>query len=158
MSDTPAAAAGGKKKTPNVLVLALLGVLVVGGGAGAYMYIQKGKGDGQAALAPPPDPGVARLEPFVVNLADPGGRRFLRATLSLVFEQKEAAKEFDEDEVARTRARAAVLELLAEQVADTLVTPGGKTALRQHIAARASEALEHTKVTDVLFTEFVVQF
>lgn len=157
MSDKPAAAAGGKKK-PNVLVLALVGVIVVGGGVGGYMYMQKGKGEAHEEKAPPPDPGVATLEPFVVNLADPGGRRFLRTTISLVLEQKEAAKEFEENEVDKTRVRAAILDLLAQQTADTLVTPEGKAELRKHLTEHAAEALEHIKVSDVLFTEFVVQF
>jgi flagellar basal body-associated protein FliL len=56
------------------------------------------------------------------------------------------------------RARGAILELLTVQMSDALVTPGGKSELKKAIAERVGEALEHVKVVDVLFSDFVVQF
>ena len=73
-------------------------------------------------------------------------------------ESRDQAATLAKDELGRTRVRSAVLEFLTLQTADGLVTPEGKTALKQSIAERASEALGHTKVIDVLFAEFVVQF
>jgi flagellar basal body-associated protein FliL len=57
-----------------------------------------------------------------------------------------------------SRVRSDVLELLTEQQAPTLVTAEGKLALKNAIKERAAHALDHTKVIDVLFSEFVVQF
>jgi flagellar basal body-associated protein FliL len=51
-----------------------------------------------------------------------------------------------------------VLELLSERTAEDLVTAEGKSGLKLAIAAGAGEILRGTQVTDVLFTEFVVQF
>ena len=151
---TPAADAAPKKKP--ILVIALVATFLFGGGgaAGAYFYMHRGP----AAPAPAPDPGIAALDTFVVNLADPGGHRFVRVTLSLVLDSKHAADELKEDEVARVRTRSAILELLTLQTADRLVTPEGKVVLKKEIAERASHALGHARVVDVLFTEFVVQF
>ena len=53
--------------------------------------------------------------------------------------------------------RSAILEVLTTKTSDTLVTADGKTALKEAIAKRSSEVLE-LEVTDVLFTDFVVQF
>jgi len=149
-----------------VLVVAL--VVLLGGAAGGFYVWRSGQGapgaePGTAAARPQEhaaleSTGVLTFEPFVVNLADPGGQRFLRATLRLVVDSEEAAKEIQEDEVRMLRVRSAVLELLSQQVADTLVTAAGKSALKQVIAERANPLLEKTKVTDVLFAEFVVQF
>jgi flagellar FliL protein len=127
-----------------VTILALGG----GGGAGAYFYMKKG----HAAPAKPPEPGIAALDPFVVNLADAGGQRFIRLTLRLVLEKKHDAEELGEDELARARVRSSILELLSLQTADR------KAELKKTIAERATHALGHAKVVDVLFTEFVVQF
>jgi flagellar protein FliL len=147
-----------KKKKPIVLIL-LVALLVLGGGggAGAYFYLKRGS---TPAPPPPPDPGILALDSFVVNLADPGGQRFVRVTLRLVLEDKEHAEELKEDELPRARARSAILEVLAQQTAAHLVTPQGKDELKKLIAERVSHALEHehAKVIDVLFTEFVVQF
>jgi flagellar basal body-associated protein FliL len=94
----------------------------------------------------------------VVNLADTGATRFLRATLSLVVQDEEQAKEMEENAVEKARIRSAILELLAEQQADALVTPEGKTELKKHIAERIEHAAHELKVVDVLFSEFVIQF
>ena len=60
--------------------------------------------------------------------------------------------------VMSMQARAIILELLSLQLADTLVTPEGKIALRQAIAERVADALHEIEVVDVLFSDFVVQF
>jgi flagellar FliL protein len=148
------------QKQSNTLVVALLVVVVLllaGGGAGAYWILTHRDVTAKAA-PPPPDPGIVAFDPFVVNLADPGSTRFLRVTLRLVVEDAKHAKEMEENELGRMRVRSAILELLTQQSADHLVTPEGKAELKKAIAERATHALHDVKVTDVLFTEFVVQF
>jgi flagellar FliL protein len=97
------------------------------------------------------------MEPFVVNLADAGGQRFVRVAMRLLTYNEEQAAELKEDAVARTKLRSVLLDLLSMQTADGLVTPEGKVALKKAIAERASHAVHELKVTDVLFVEFIVQ-
>jgi flagellar FliL protein len=134
--------------------------LLLAGGGGAWWFLS-----GQpaaAAEAEPveeaPEPGAAvTLDPFVVNLADPGAARFLRLSLALVVDEEHAA-EVGESAVTKARIRSAIIELLTEQTADRLITPAGKAELKSAIGERASHAVEGMHVSDVLFTEFVVQF
>jgi flagellar FliL protein len=143
-------------------VLAATAVLVLlgGGGAAYWMFARGGEPSGEADAAPAheEEAGVAvALEPFVVNLADPGGTRFLRVNLSLIVDE-EHALEFEENATVMARVRSAVLELLAQQTADPLITPEGKSALKKTIAESAAHAVEGLHISDVLFSEFVVQF
>lgn len=169
MSDTSTAAAAPKKsgllKWIVILVLALL-VLGGGGGTAAWWFYFRphaaAAGEGGAAAhekaAKPHGDGIVPMEQFLVNLADKESQRFLRVTLRLVVETKEEAKEIVEDEVAKTRLRSAVLELLTQQTAETLTTSDGKAQLKKAIAERGTSVLGGKKVLDVLFTDFVVQF
>jgi flagellar FliL protein len=137
-----------------------IGVLVLmlgGGGAGWYFMT------GHAASGEPKEEEVheepaevIEFQPFVVNLADPGVSRFLRVSLSLVVRSHEAALAL-EDRVTQTRVRSSLLDLLSTQTSAALVTPEGKATLKQAILAAASKAAE-AKVTDVYFSEFIVQF
>ena len=102
--------------------------------------------------------GLLSLDPFVVNLADQGASRFLRVSIRLIVGSPEHAERLQKNDVTLMRVRSAILDLLTEQTADRLVTADGKTALRQAIAARVEPVLDDTKVTDVLFSDFVVQF
>ena len=165
---------GGSKK---VVVIALVAVLLLSGGAGSYwFFVMRPQAAAHETEGHDPDgeqspaksrkkakrggAGAAlRFDPFVVNLADEGGTRYLRLGLSLVIDGNEAeAKEIEEGRVKLLRVRSAVLDLLSQQLADHVVTPQGKQELREAIEAIANEALAPAEVTDVLFTEFVVQF
>lgn len=159
---TDAAPAAPKKKSKLVPILLTVGLVVVagGGGAGAYWYFNRSAETGDAKAAEPetpPAPGMVEMEPFVVNLADPGGQRFIRVAMRLLTYDEEQAAEIKEDEVAKTKLRSALLDLLSMQMADGLVTPEGKAALKKAIAERAAHAVHELKVTDVLFVEFIVQ-
>lgn len=171
MSDAPkaeapaeAAPAKPKSKLPLIAGAAVL-VLAGAGGGGYWWWSHRAPADPKAAEAAakeeehePEDAGVVSFEPFVANLADEGGTRFLRASLKLVIAGAETAKEVEENAVDRAKLQSTILEILTIHTAEQLVTPEGKAALKKEILEKTGHVLHTAKVTDVLFTEFVVQF
>lgn len=172
-------AKGGKSKLP--MIIGLVVVLLGAGGGGYWWFVVKpaaaaaaaaeeggGEEDGEkpskgkkAKKKSEEEEGgaIVKFEPFVVNLSDGGGSRFLRVGLSLVIGGDEAeAKELEEKKVKLLRIRSQVLELLAQQTSEHVVTPEGKAELKEKIEEISTEILDPTEVLDVLFTEFVVQF
>jgi flagellar FliL protein len=152
-----------KKKGRSKLTIFAIVVIVLGGAGGsAWWYLRAAPTNGAAAAAESDvdmsKRGLLAFEPFLVNLADPGGGRFLKATIQVVLPEPDAAEHFKEKPVLVMQARSAILELLTEQTADVLVTPDGKKALKEQIKAKVSVALGNMKVIDVLFSDFVVQF
>ena len=153
-----------KKGKGKILIMAVAVVVLLGGGGAAYwMYAKGGEPKDGVKKAKEEEkaegPGAAiAMEPFVVNLADPGGTHFLRVNLSLVVVDEEQAKVFEESPVTKMKVRSVILELLALQTADQLITPAGKAELKKAIAEAASKAVSETHISDVLFSEFVVQF
>ena len=131
-------------------------LLIAGGGGGWWYFYGRASGSVEAAAPPPPEPGIVSFEPFIVNLADPGGRRFLRVVLQLLVPESEAA-EFEENKLLHSRVRSAILELLTTQTSASVATPEGRAALKTAIGETAGHAVEHLEVSDVLFAEFVVQ-
>jgi len=170
MSDAPkgeeaaAPAAPARSKSRLVLIAGAVVVLAGAGGGGYWWWSHRAQADPKAAAKKveehhdPADAGVVSFEPFVANLADEGGSRFLRASLKLVVAGADAAKEIEESDVEVAQLQSAILEVLAVQTAEHLVTPEGKAALKKQVIEKADHILHNTKVTDVLFTEFVVQF
>lgn len=154
---TPAAPA--QKKSGKGLIIAVAALVVLAGaGGGAYWMFGGSSADAAApAEEPKQPPAMVTLDAFVVNLADPGGSRFLRLTVGLVVESEEQAKEFGEDAVARMRLRSSILEMLAQQTAARLTSAEGKAELKKAVAEHAARSAEHLKVSDVLFSEFIVQ-
>jgi flagellar FliL protein len=146
------------KKSRKTLLMAIAAVVILGGGGAAYWTFRAQAAEApEAPAAVEETAAIVHFDPFVVNLSDPGGRRYLRLSLELVVSGEEHAKEFAENTVMRMRVRSSILEMLAQQTADQLTTVEGKAALKTAVIERASEKAEALKITDVLFSEFIVQ-
>ena len=162
MSAPAAAPADGAKKAGGKNKMFMIGGVVLALAGGGYYYKTQAAAHEEEAPAKKEvsakERGLVSFDPFVANLADEGGQRFVRVTVQLVVADALQATEMTEIPVMAMQARAIILELLSMQLADTLVTPEGKIALRQAIAERVAEALHEIEVVDVLFSDFVVQF
>lgn len=160
-----AAATAAPPKRSKLRLLLIIAVVLLAGGGGAYWWMRQqavaaaaSTGAEAAPETPAEKPGsLLPLQTFTVNLADPGVSRFLRVTVQLVVSGADSAAALEQDPLALTRIRSEVLELLTTQRSETLVTPDGKTALKKDIASRVSTTVGH-EITDVLFSDFVVQF
>ncbi len=151
-----------KKKGKLPLILGAVGALAAVGG-GAYWFMRPAPADATEAHEEAPAheeeaAGVLAFDPFVVNLADGEGSRFLKVTVQLVVPGAETVAEIQEDAVQMVRLRSDLLDLLSEQSSEELVTAEGKLALKEAIAERAAVVLEPHEVSDVLFSDFLVQF
>ena len=163
-TQTNKTAKAGKGKM--VIVLASVGVLALGGGGfAAYRYMGRGGAhaetaakDSHEAAPEKTGSGIVSFDPFVANLADAGGGRFARISVKLVVANQAEAKELQENAVVVARLRSEILDLLMAQRAERLVTPEGKAELKKTIAERAAGIATPVKVTDVLFSDFVIQF
>ena len=168
-ADAPPAEAAPKKKKGKGKLFIILGVvflLLGGGGAAAYFtLLNPAPAEGDAAAAPaegehkPTEAhGLVSFEPFIVNLADTGGRRFLRINVRILVPEEEEAKEIEEHKVTLERLRASILEILSSRSSEQIASIEGKTALKHDIAEHAKPILEPIEVADVLFSDFVVQY
>jgi flagellar FliL protein len=155
----PVAEAPARKKKGKGFVLMLLVLLLIGGGGGVYWWLSRTPAvEAAPREVPLSERGLVPFEPFMVNLADGGGSRFLKITLQLVLEDAEKADAVTSTPVVVSRVRSEILELLTQQTGTALVTPEGKAALKSAIGERLAGVLDGGKVIDVLFSEFVVQF
>ena len=172
------------KGTKLPLVLGALVVVLAGVGVIGYLQFGPRKPASEAGhpRPVPTEPGVAELEPFVLNLADAAGDRFLKVTVRLVLDQKDIAEKINQEGLAGVKLRDRILSLLATQSANELTTTEGRNELRAEIArvveplfesapfleqeqdhegekAREnnSDGAPPAHVLEVFFTEFLVQ-
>lgn len=147
-----------KKKRGRGLMMVVLVLVLAGGGGGVYWWLSRTPVEAAPREVPLSERGLVPFDPFMVNLADGGGNRFLKVNLQLVLEDVRSADHVLQTPVVTSRVRSEILELLTQQTGASLVTPEGKAALKQNIAERLDGVLDGGKVIDVLFSEFVVQF
>ncbi len=167
MVDEPEVQADGEappKKKSKLLFFIILSlcVLLLGGG-GFFAYVK--------FIAPPPNPAVnatagdpappadtvgeiLALEPFVVNLADPKGKRYLKVQIKLEVETAEALAR---TEKAAPKLRDLVIIMLTSLTFEEVMTPEGKIRIRDELLERFNQVMRPDRVKNIYFTEFVVQ-
>jgi flagellar protein FliL len=154
-----------------VVVGAVIAVLGVGGAV--YYLVRTGRlpiQEGATHRAVTVGPGTTHamaLEPLLVNLADGGGSSYLRIALTLrvadVSEGKDSKGKEDKpkDDKFTNEAVASVrdttLTVLGRQTADSLLAVDGKERLKTDLKKAFAERNADLKVTDIFFTDFLVQ-
>lgn len=151
-----------KKSKALFFIIISLCVILVGGG-GFYAYVKfigpqqtPEAGQAPAALAPPADTvgEIFALEPFVVNLADPKGKRYLKVQLKLEVESPEALERIQK---AAPKLRDLVIIMLTSLTFEEVMTPEGKIRIRDELLERFNQVMRPDRVKNIYFTEFVVQ-
>lgn len=146
------------------LLVAVLLVLTVGLAAGFFMMWNKlsdmnaqanlaanSEAEQNQAAAPGP---LFSLETFIVNLADEGRSRYLRVTMDLELAQPEDADKLSD---RLSQVRDSILMILPSKRFDDIASMEGKVALRDEIITKLNGLYAQNVVTNIFFTEFVVQ-
>lgn len=96
---------------------------------------------------------VLPLPPITVNLADPGGRRYLKLGMEVEVNSDVA----NELKAQNARIRDSIIMLLAGKTYGEISSPDGKVLLKAEIAARLNQILGAQRIIRVYLTDFVVQ-
>jgi len=107
-----------------------------------------------AAVAAAREGTLEPMDPFIANLADEDGRRYLKATLQVEFYDAVAPPEFHR---RLPQARDMLLTLLSSKSFADVRSPQGKAVLREEIVNRLNTVLNEDAVKAIYFTEFIVQ-
>ena len=94
------------------------------------------------------------LDTMIVNLADRGGKRYLRVTMALELSDPEAMTTIEN---RLPQVRDAILMILPTKNYGEISTTDGKVALREQLKEKINTLLAMESVTNIYFTEFVVQ-
>ena len=94
------------------------------------------------------------LDTMIVNLADHGGKRYLRVTMALELSDPDALSTI---ESRLPQIRDAILMILPTKKYGDVSTTEGKIALRSEVMEKINSLMTKGQVNNIYFTEFVVQ-
>ncbi len=177
---TEAAPQAPKKKKGRKLLFIVAGVLVLAllGAAGALYILKKNTADehedgeavAEVSQKPRTPPTFLPLENMVVNLADPGGNRFIQLGLTL---QLQDAKAGEDMKAYMPSIRSQILLLISQRTSEEMLQVQGKEKLSADIIAAISREMGYASarpgsgakgaaasanpVQAVLFSSFIVQ-
>ena len=151
-----------KSKMMFFIIAGLAIVLLGGGGFFAYTKFLTPKpatedGMEENDKEPPPVIGeVFELEPFVVNLADPKGKRYLKVKIAIELEST-GPEALDKATKVAPKLRDMVIMMLTSLGFEEVMTPEGKIRIRDELLERFNQIMRPERVKNIYFTEFVVQ-
>ena len=148
----------------TVLIIIIVVIVLLMGMFGAGFFILWSK---ISQIPPPSASGELAVEEeqntmgplydmstMIVNLADKGGKRYLRVTMALELSDVEVQASI---ETKLPLIRDAILMILPTKKYDDINTTEGKIGLRNELIEKINEFMGEGKVKNIYFTEFVVQ-
>lgn len=94
------------------------------------------------------------LDTFIVNLADQNGKRYLRVTMDLELSDGVVVRDMKQ---RLPQMRDSILMVLPSKRFEDIRTIEGKIRLRNEIIANLNSIFGKESITNIYFTEFVVQ-
>lgn len=150
------------------MLIGIIAVVVIALGAGGFFF--KGKSGAKPAGEPAAEEAPAHgggheasakgggsifnLEPFIVNLQDNSGTRYLKLTINLELVPNTPSAEL---QAQTAQIRDSLIILLSSKGYADIGTVEGKYQMRDEIVARVNQYLHKGKVKTAYFTEFVIQ-
>ncbi len=152
-----------KGSSVNLIVIILAVVVFLMAGFIAWVLLFSGGDEMPAADVPAATTAAQKekamghtfpMETFVVNLNDPGGKRYLKTKIELEYVDELLGDEFRQ---RLPQLRDIILLLLSSKGMDDIQGVEGKIALRRELIQRINQVLKTGKVRNIYFTQFVIQ-
>jgi flagellar FliL protein len=163
---TEAAAIPAPKKGKPVLLIAIALVVVGGGGAAAFLVLKGGGAaeapaahgaatteDGAKPAASLQGP-IAEFPAVIVNLNEPEGTRYLKATIAISLADENVVKEVER---LKPVIRDQFIRELSELNFRQTMGAKNKLAVKRRLLKRFNDLLGPDAGTEVFLTEFIVQ-
>lgn len=97
---------------------------------------------------------LVSLDPFIVNLASEGGKRYLKVVMQLEMARPDMTNEVTN---RMPQIKDAIITVLSSKSAEELLTIEGKFRLKEQVLTRVNNLLTAGVVKNVFFAEFVIQ-
>lgn len=143
------------------IIIAVVLLALAGGGYFAYTQFFAAPSEETAAQEEEAQVPAEQLEGqlvplpvFLVNLADPLGRRYLKLGLEVEIKDAEAQAAMDK---SMAKIKDSLLLLLSSKTYDELSTMQAKIELKQDIVDRLNQIIGNGNVLRVYITEMVIQ-
>ena len=151
----------------KIIIIIMLALILVGGAAFAGFYIFFKDNNAPVVNSNMNGTNIAPqllieenaydLGEFTVNLADEGGRRYLKTKIALGYDKKnkKLAKEFEQESM-KTILRDGVISVLTSKKS-TDMTQKGKEDMKKEIMDKLNPLFKNGRVINVYFSDILVQ-
>jgi len=145
------------KKGKKLILFILIAFLVIGIGAGAFLFLSFKKGEdekGKKKAKKAEQVVMVDMDPIIVNLFDPSGKRYLQVRLSLEVGDKKAEEQVKKQEA---KLKDAFIAILSGKTVEEVILPEAKEKIKKEILAKCKEIFGEDVVTNIYITQYIVE-
>lgn len=142
-----------KKSKIGIIVIAILLLIIIGGGG--FMWFKMKDLNAGAAQSTKIEEGKFELNEIIVNLADEGGRRYIKVKPVLGYDSTN--KDLEAEFATKSHILRDLTITILRGKASKDLTPEGQEALKKELLEKLNPVLDKGKLTNVYFTDFLIQ-
>jgi flagellar FliL protein len=141
-----------KKKLLLFLVIGLVIVVLAGSVITVLSTFKGGKEKGKEKN--PKETVIYSMEPIVVNLFDPTGKRYLQ--IRLAFELKDKKME-EEIKINDPKIRDVIISTLSTKTPEDVLQPEAKDLIKNELLQKINSALGEEAISNIYITQYIVE-
>jgi Flagellar basal body-associated protein len=140
----------GISRRKMILIVLIVAILCIGASVFVYFnFLAKSSSE-----ISPKDMKSVKLSSMTVNLADIGGKRYIKTAITLEYSSDKLTEELN---TSMYKVKDAVIQVLRETHANTFEDPQQVEALKQKMLDEINSRLQTGKITGLYFEELLVQ-
>ena len=145
------------------IIIGVVVLVLAGGGYVGWTMLNPQSGQTGADGGQAPDTEAVKeievgamfdMDPFVVNLNEAGGKRYLKSKIEIEFVGEDVRKELTN---RLPQLRDVILLHLSSKTLDEIRSVDGKIELKNALIKRINQVMKQGKVRNLYFTQFVIQ-
>lgn len=144
---------GGKRRFLSFLILGLL-IIFLAGGLVFFFASYKSSEEKEPKREHSKNAIIYTMEPIVVNLLDPTGKRYLQIGLAFELRDKKLEEEIKNNE---PKIKDIVISILSSKTPEEILQPEAKGMIKNEILQKINSALGEEAVLDVYITQYIVE-
>ncbi|MFN3921127.1 MAG: flagellar basal body-associated protein FliL [Caldimicrobium sp.] len=148
---------GGKKKLFLILILGIVMISLAGGGV--FFLLSKKGGEAEEAKKGKKAKGSKHtvfidMDPIIVNLLDPTGKRYLQIRMSLEVADKKVEEEIKKKDPI---IKDIILNTLSGKTVEEVIVPEAKDKIKQELLKKINETLGEELILNLYITQYIVE-
>jgi flagellar FliL protein len=141
-----------KKKLLLFLVIGLVIVVLAGSVIAVFSTFKGGKGKEKERS--PKETVIYSMEPIVVNLFDPTGKRYLQIRLALELKDKKMEEEI---KINEPKIKDVIISTLSTKTPEDVLQPEAKDLIKNELLQKINSALGEEAISNIYITQYIVE-
>jgi len=143
-----------KKKLLLFLVIGLVIVVLAGSVIAVFSTFKGGKGKEKEKERSPKETVIYSMEPIVVNLFDPTGKRYIQIRLALELKDKKMEEEI---KINEPKIKDVIISTLSTKTPEDVLQPEAKDLIKTELLQKINSALGEEAISNIYITQYIVE-